>query len=350
MSERILVVGPAWIGDMVMAQSLFMALQSRQAGGCGIDVLAPSWSRPLTARMPQVNRALDLPFAHGELNLRGRIRLGRRLRERGYSRAIVLPNSFKSALPPWAARIPRRTGWRGEMRQPLLNDCRWLQPERLPLMVQRFVALAGEPDEPLPEPLPRPALECDPASIRETCRTLGLESGRPALALCPGAEYGDAKRWPARHYAALAEAMMGEGWQVWLLGSAHDREVADYIEQALPPDTHCRNLAGRTSLDQAIDVLARARAVVSNDSGLMHVAAALHRPLVALYGSTTADFTPPLSDRAELLSHDIDCRPCFQRQCPLGHKRCLTEITPRQVGERLRALIGERMTDSEASG
>lgn len=341
MSKRILVVGPSWIGDMVMAQSLFMALQAREP--CEIDVLAPSWSRPLLARMPQVREAIDLPFAHGELDLMGRYRLGRRLHGQGYGQAIVLPNSFKSALPPLIAGIPWRTGWRGEMRGLLLNDCRVLEPERLPLMVQRFVALAGPAGAPLPDPVPRPLLETEPGAARAALQALEIEPPEKVMVLCPGAEFGDAKRWPTGHYAALAGRMLEQGWQVWLLGSANDAQLSREIVQALPAglEGRCRDLAGRTTLAQAIDLLSLADAVVSNDSGLMHVAAALQRPLIALYGSTTASFTPPLADRVKLLSHEIECRPCFQRECPLGHKRCLTEITPEHVHGQLLTLLGQ---------
>lgn len=341
MSRRILVIGPSWVGDMVMAQSLFMQLKAQD--DCDIDVLAPDWSAALLARMPQVRESLPWPFEHGQLDLPGRIRLGKGLRERGYDQAIVLPNSFKSALPLLSARIPLRTGWRGEARGLLLNDCRRLDKEQYPMMVQRFVALALAPGAPLPDPLPRPQLETDPESVQTTLHVLDLRKIAPVLALCPGAEFGDAKQWPVEHYAALAAARLEQGWQVWLFGSAKDAEVSQQIENQLPATlrSRCRDLAGQTTLSQAIDLLSLADAVVSNDSGLMHVAAALNRPLIALYGSTSADFTPPLADAVTLLTNDIECRPCFQRQCPLGHKRCLTEITPTQVEQSLQKLCAD---------
>lgn len=341
--QRILVVGPSWVGDMVMAQSLFMTLKAQQPD-VGIDVLAPSWSRPLLDRMPEVAQAIDLPFAHGELGLRRRFALGRALRGNAYDQTILLPNSFKSALVPWFAGIPLRTGWRGEMRSWILNDSRVLSPSQLPLMVQRFVALARPADAPLPaalpDPLPVPQLRSEPADVAAALQAFGLDRTPKILALCPGAEFGDAKQWPATHYAAVARAHLDAGGQVWLFGSVKDRAVtADIVGQLdSAGQQRIHNLAGRTSLAQAIDLLSVVDAVVSNDSGLMHIAAALHRPVVAVYGSTSPGFTPPLTDRVELLFTDIDCRPCFQRTCPLGHKRCLTELSPVRVIEALQRL------------
>lgn len=333
---------------MVMAQSLFIVL--KQAGAHAIDVLAPAWSRPLLQRMPQVRRAIDLPTAHGELALGKRYRIGKSLRQEGYEQVIVLPNSFKSALLPLFARIPRRTGWRGEMRGALLNDCRLLDKQSLPLMVQRFVALGLPPDLPQqereaalqPENIPRPDLQLDQTSVEQSLQELGAaDRSRPRLMLCPGAEFGDSKQWPATHFADLGNLALAQGWQLMISGSARDAGVAADIIQRLDTQwrQHCLDLTGKTSLGQAIDVLSTATAVVSNDSGLMHVAAALQRPLLALYGSTSADFTPPLSDKVTLLNSDIDCRPCFQRSCPFGHKRCLTELSPALAWQAIQELL-----------
>ncbi len=319
---------------MVMAQALFMTLQA-QARATGddaiIDVLAPAWSRPLLERMPEVRRAIDLPFQHGEFNIVGRYRLGHSLRKEHYTQVIVLPNSFKSGLLTLFVRSPLRTGWRGEARSMLLNDVRTLDKAALPLMVQRFVALGLAPGAPLPNPLPRPKLVTDLLSVDVALQAMNLQAQKgPILVICPGAEFGDSKQWPAEHYASLAQQKIQEGWQVWALGSAKDSEVSAQIKGTLELDSqaHYHDLTGKTSLAQAIDLMSVAKAVVSNDSGLMHVAAALARPIVALYGSTSADFTPPLTDHVQLLSIDIACRPCFERTCPLKHKRCLVDLPP----------------------
>jgi heptosyltransferase-2 len=327
--NAVLVVAPSWVGDMVMAQSLFMVLGAQDSERA-IDVLAPGWTRALLERMPQVRRAIEMPVGHGELRLPTRRRLGIELRDGHYRQAIVLPNSLKSALIPWWARIPVRSGYVGEMRQWLLNDCRRLDKQRLVMTVQRFVALALADGAALPDPLPTPVLLTDNENSRAALQRLDLEADqKPVLALCPGAEFGAAKKWPEAYYAAVALEWLSRGWQVWLFGSENDAAVCDSInEQA---QHGCENLAGRTRLEDAIDLLAMASLVVSNDSGLMHIAAALQRPMVAIYGSSDPGFTPPLSETAMVERLGLDCSPCFQRECPLGHLNCLNELPPARI-------------------
>lgn len=330
--ERFLVVGPAWVGDMVLAQSLFKLLKQRQPSA-RLDVLAPGWTLPLLERMPEVDEAIALEMRHGELALGRRWRLGRALRSRGYDRAIVLPNSWKSALVPFAARAKRRTGYVGELRYGLLNDVRRLDTQKLPRTVDRFVALGLEDGEELPV-IPRPRLRADAENARAVLLRLGRELPKtPVLALCPGAEYGPAKRWPVEYYAEVARAKLAAGWEVWLFGSERDVTVTRALQQS--SGGRCLDLGGRTTLAEAIDLLAVATAVVTNDSGLMHVAAALDRPVVVVFGSSDPRHTPPLSDKARILYLGLDCSPCFQRHCPLGHHECLRGIRPGQVLEAL---------------
>ncbi|MCY4296480.1 MAG: lipopolysaccharide heptosyltransferase II [Gammaproteobacteria bacterium] len=338
---KYLVIGPAWIGDMVMAQSLLRQLKANHPDN-EVQVMAPAWTRPLLARMPEVARGIDSPFAHGEWNWRRRRRIGRELRGEGFSHAIVLPNSFKSALVPFHAGIPRRTGWRGEARGLLLNDCRRLDADRLPRMVDRFLALALPADSPLPPRPPRPRLRAQPEALGQALKRLALDPARPVLALCPGAEYGPSKQWPAAGHAELANRYLREGWQVWLFGSDRDSAIAGAIAAGVEPalSAGLRDLSGRTSLAEAIDLLSLAAAVVSNDSGLMHVAAALGRPLAAIYGSSSPAFTPPLADKVEWLATGIECQPCYQRECRYGHLRCLTGIAPERVAEAIESLRG----------
>jgi heptosyltransferase II len=326
----VLVVGPAWVGDMVMAQSLFKLLRDR-APDLAIDVLAPVWSRPLLARMPEVRDGIVLPIGHGELGLGRRIALGRGLGARGYHQALVLPNSLKSALVPFLARIPIRTGYVGEWRWGVLNDVRRLDKRELPMTVQRYVALALPPGTPLPRPIPEPRLQIREQTVMSAVDALlnGHVPDVPVLALCPGAEYGPAKRWPAGHFAELAKAKLAEGWQVWIFGSDKDQPVGNEINRLAGGG--CIDLTGRTNLEQAIDLLSLASVVVANDSGLMHVAAALDRPLVAVYGSSDPGFTPPLNPRARVLRLDLECSPCFRRECPYGHYRCLRDLTAATV-------------------
>ncbi len=334
---RILIVGPSWAGDMVMAQVLFKALKRRHPDVV-IDVLAPAWSRPLLQHMPEVHGIIDLPLGHGELGLGKRWRLGRSLKQRGYDQAILLPNSLKSAFIPLFAGIPRRTGWVGESRYGLLNDIRRLDKQRLPMMVQRFVALAApaEADE-LPA-IEAPSLQVDADEVAQALQALGLgdETGS-LLALCPGAEFGPAKRWPSAAYAELARHYLERGWRVWLFGSAKDAEVCREINR-LSAD-RCADLSGRTTLAQAVALLALADGVVSNDSGLMHVAAALQRSLVAVYGSTDPGFTPPLNRNSRIVRLGLECSPCFKRECPLGHLDCLNRLPASQVVAALEELL-----------
>ena len=332
---NILIIGPSWVGDMVMAQTLFQVLKQRHPD-CQIDVLAPDWSRPILERMPEVRKALSFPLGHGALELGTRRRIGKSLAGQ-YDQAIVLPNSLKSALVPFFAGIAKRTGWKGELRYGLLNDVRKLDKERYPLMIERFMALAYEPGGDLPKPYPKPSLQIDAQSRDAALAKFGLSLDRPVLALCPGAEFGEAKKWPSEHYAKVAELKIREGWQVWLFGSKNDHPVGEAIRNRLIPGLReeARNLSGETSLAEAIDLLSCASAVASNDSGLMHVAAALNRPLVAIYGSTSPAFTPPLADQVEIVRLGIECSPCFDRTCRFGHYNCLRELKPRPVVEAL---------------
>ncbi|MBM5574930.1 lipopolysaccharide heptosyltransferase II [Deefgea piscis] len=320
--KRILIVAPAWVGDAIMAQPLYARIKARHPDAL-IDVLAPAWTRPLHARMAEINDLIDAPFTHGELKLRERWALARQIKARGYHQAIVLPNSLKSALVPFFAGIAKRTGWLGEMRYGLLNDARELDPILLPQMAQRFYALGADAGVPLTEAMPFPVLTINADARDATVRKLGLSLDTPIVAICPGAEYGPAKRWPAVHAAALANRLIAEGQQVWLLGSNKDQEICSEIRQLAP---QVLDLAGKTSLAEAIDLMSLASSVVCNDSGLMHVAAALQRPLVAVFGSSSPSFTPPLAIKAKIVTLDLECSPCFARVCPLGHMNCLNQL------------------------
>ncbi len=331
---KILVVGPSWVGDTVLAQPLFRRLHERHAQ-LVLDVLAPAWTLPLLRRMPEVSESIPSPFGHGELKLAARWRLARALALRGYDQAVVLPNSFKSALIPRLAGIPLRTGYAGEFRHPLINDARRLDQQALPLMAERYAALADPAMTPLVRPLPALRLTASDAVRVELLDKLGLPRAAPVAALCPGAEYGPAKRWPPAYFADLGRRLARGGYQVWVIGSSKDRAIGEEIAQ-LSQGT-CVNLCGRTSLDEVVDLLSGAQLVVSNDSGLMHVAAAVGAPLLALYGSSSPSFTPPLSQRATVLKLDLPCSPCYKRVCPLQHFNCMMQLTPDRVHSAIAA-------------
>ena len=323
-----------------MAQSLFKLLKRRQPQ-LYIDVLAPAWTQAILERMPEVREIIAQPVGHGQLGLKSRYQIAQELRLKHYEQAIVLPNSFKSALIPYWAAIPRRTGFVGEFRYPLLNDRHILDELILRRAVDRFVSLGLEKGEPPLDNVPQPRLEVSYHHIDQALSKLQLEKPRqPLLALCPGAEYGSAKRWPETYFAEVAAAKIQQGWKVWLFGSEKDAPVGAAIHSLTGKG--CVNLCGRTALGEAIDLLSLATAVISNDSGLMHVAAALDKPLIALYGSSDPSFTPPLSQKAQVLSLRLSCSPCFKRSCPRWGKRylkCLRDLSPQSVLSLLSSIL-----------
>jgi len=310
--SRILVVAPNWIGDALMAQPLLARLRE-QHPSVRLEVLAPEWVAPVARRMPEVDEVITAPFRHGALHLGKRWRLGRALKDRRYAQAIVLPNSWKAALVPFFAHIPLRSGYVGESRYGLLNQ---LHRNGKDAMREHYARLAATPGAQGASPLPQPRLRVDAAQVAATRARFGLEL--PYVALCPGAEYGPAKRWP--YFADLAARLQRPAV---LLGSANDAAAAAGVGGT--------NLVGRTTLDEAIDLIAGAERVVTNDSGLMHVAAALGRPLVALFGSSSPEKTPPQAGNSRVLWLKPECSPCYERECPLGHFRCMREISVAMV-------------------
>lgn len=310
--SRILAVAPNWIGDALLAQPLLARLHEK-VRGLRVDVLAPEWVAPVVRRMPEVSEVIATSFAHGPLELRGRWRLGRELRARGYDQAIVLPNTWKSALVPFFADIPLRSGYVGESRYGLLNLL--YRKKDLP-MPEHYAALSETPEKTPAPPLPQPRLRHAAHEVAAAKRKFGVPDDYAVL--CPGAEYGPAKRWP--YFAGLSSSLPVASV---VLGSAKDLPATQGLQGL--------NLAGKTTLDEAIDLIAGARYVVSNDSGLMHVAAALGRPQVSLFGSSSPRHTPPLSAKARVLWLQVECSPCFQRECPLGHFRCMREMTLEMV-------------------
>lgn len=311
-----------------MSQPLYTLLKQQNHQ---IDIIAPKSTLALATRMPEIDDKIPLPLGHGELNLKLRRQIGISLRKKHYQRAIILPNSLKSALIPWWAKIAKRTGWLGEQRYLLLNDIRRLNPDNYPGLIERYAALAIDKHQPLPA-LSQPRLTVDAENLQQCLQKLTLHTDAPIIGLCPGAEFGPAKRWPAEHYAKVAEHYLQQGWQVWIFGTKNEANAAHIIQQQT---THtCVDLTGKTSLLDAIDLLSACQLVVSNDSGLMHIAAAVDRPLVAIYGSTSPGYTPPASNKATILQCKFDCMPCFKRECPLTGEqklRCLTQLQPEQV-------------------
>ncbi len=333
MTEKILILGPAWVGDMVLAQSLFKTLKTNKPN-CIIDVAAPAWTLPLLERMPEVSSTIALPFKHGELALWKRIRFGRSLKNQGYTQSIILTNSLKSAILPWAAGIKKRTSYLGETRYGLINDIRQLDKAKLKKTVDRFVNLGLEHNQQLPTPIPNPVLLANRENAINALKNLGLNlPTTKILGLCPGAEYGEAKRWPAAYYAEVANDAIDKGWAVWLFGSDKDISVTSSINQLT--NNRSTDFGGKTKLAEAIDLMSLCNTIISNDSGLMHVAAALDKKLISIYGSSDPSHTPPMHPNAVIKYLSLECSPCFKRECPFHSAelrlKCLKEIKPQSV-------------------
>ncbi|WP_145650253.1 lipopolysaccharide heptosyltransferase II [Pseudoduganella lurida] len=338
--QRILVISPNWIGDAVMAQPLLQRLRAAHPEA-PIDVLAPPAVAPVWKQMREVAEVLQTPFRHGPLQLRERWRYARLLKRRGYGAAYVLPNTLKYALIPWLAGIRRRVGYKGESRYGLINVMHHDDVPPRP-MVPFYAALANAPEAPL-QPAPRPVLQVTAEQIAGACAKAGLALERPLVVFAPGAEFGSAKRWPPAHFAALAQAIVAQqpAAQVALLGSPKDRAVCDEVLAGVAGSAAAvHNVAGQTSLAEAVALIGHAAAVVSNDSGLLHVASSLNRPVVAIYGPTDPDHAPPFSDLAAALSLRLDCSPCRQRECPLGHHDCMRKLDAATVWRTLQPMLG----------
>ncbi|MDR1529333.1 MAG: lipopolysaccharide heptosyltransferase II [Burkholderiales bacterium] len=335
---RILIIAPSWIGDAVLSEPLIAQIKEAHISA-SIDVFAPTWCLPVYRRTHHIHRVIENPLPHGALDWSLRKRIAQSLAPTLYTQAFVLPNSWKSALIPYLARIPKRTGYTGEMRFALLNDRRHLDKQMFPRLVDRFVALAYSQDTPLDRvETTMPVLIPNMKNRKVALERLRLKHTSPIAVFCPGAEYGSAKRWLPEYFAELARLLLDDGMDVWLIGSPKDRAAASAIVAAVGDTSRLRDIVGQTELGDVIDLLSFARVVISNDSGLMHIAAALDLPLVALFGSSSPTYTPPLSRHARIANTNISCSPCFKRECPLGHFRCMRDLTPQEVYRHVAAL------------
>lgn len=341
---KILVIAPAWVGDVVMSHTVYRCLKQQYPQAL-IEVMALEWCRPLLSKMPEVHRTLAMPIPHGQLKLGLRRSIGHQLRAESYQQAIVIPNSLKSAFIPWFAQIPQRTGWRGEWRYGLLNDLRRLEPLHYPMLIQRYAALAyplpPEGRVVLPDPLPWPQLTVTPAAVEQTMTQFGLPCGQRLIALAPGTAIGTLKCWPPHHYACLAEQLIAQGYWIALFGALHDQPVCAAIRDQLPTtlQPRCLNFAGTTTLTEVIDLLACCRAIVSNDSGLMHIGSALGKAVVALYGPTDPGFAPPLTLQGRTLRAAPPESSVVTEPGDQGYHPRLIHLKPSQVFNTLEALL-----------
>ncbi len=324
--NNILIIAPAWVGDMVMAQSLFKML--KQQGASKVSVLAPKWTLEVAKRMPEVDEFILGDFAHRQLAFGQRKKLGKSLLNK-FDTAIILPKSFKSALVPFFAKIPNRIGFIGELRYGILTDARKLNKETLKRTVDRFIFL-GCSNSSLKNLIANPRLETNMKNQQYLKSKFNLSE--KILTLCPGAEYGPSKQWSLNRFAEIANFALDNGFQIIALGSEKDSSFIDVIQNN---SKQIINLAGKTTITDAIDLLSMSDKVLTNDSGLMHIAAAVGVEVFAIYGSTTAEMTPPLSDKAVIIkNNNISCSPCFKRECPLkgsDFHKCMQSITVNKV-------------------
>jgi heptosyltransferase-2 len=303
-------------------------LRQRQPS-CPIDILTTPMVAPLLDYMPGVRKGILADLPRKRLAFGQHLALAGRLRAEGYGQALVMPRTWKSALAPYLAGIPLRTGFVGEARFGLINDLRFGE-RRLPRMVDRCAALALAKDERAPAAWPLPELSVPATEIDRWRDRLGVAVDyRPVIALAPGA-VGQSKRWPVEHFTDLATRLVAEGHSIWILGGPHEKKIAADIVRA--DRTHIRDLTG-PDLRNAILALAAAHAAVSNDSGLLHVAAALGKPTIGIFGPTSAWHWAPLNPISAVIetASELACRPCHKPVCHLGHHRCMLEIKPEQV-------------------
>lgn len=338
--KKILIIAPPWIGDMVMTNALLRLLK-KQDPDCSIDVFAIPMLHPIIRRMPEVDNCISSPLKHGDIKLFERFNIGRSLRKNGYTHAYFIPNSLKSSLVPFFAKIPTRVGWVGERRYFLLNDIRVLDKKKLPLMVERFAALGYEKDEVLPQPLPLllPRLQVSLKQLDSVLGRLKIPSPqKPILAICPGPEHRSAKRWPPEHFADVARAKKNEGWDVWLFGGPKEQMLAQIVQER--SHNACLDLTGKTDLGEVVDLLSLAKVVVANDSGLMHVASALNKPIIAIYGPTPPELAPPLTgNKFKTLSLNLPCSPCSKTECVLKHNKCMYDLKPELVLQAITEIV-----------
>ena len=340
----ILIIAPNWIGDAVMSQPLLAELKA-QYPDSNIDILASTWVAPVYRACNEVSEVIEAKFEHKQLQWALRKQLAKDLQAKNYQACFILPNSFKSALIPWLANIPFRVGYRGELRYGLINVS-LENPSKVnrPPMVEHYLALSQllqDGDENSLDKL-TPTLNVSTQAKQSVEQRLASTNinANSLFVFCSGAEYGPTKRWPTAHFAKLVQNLLAEqaSAQIILLGGKGDHALAQEIQTQANTPVNLHNWCGSTSLDEAIALIGMAKTVVSNDSGLMHIAAALKTPQVAIFGSSDPAHTPPLSNKAKVIWLNLPCSPCHKKICPLGHLQCLNDILPQQVLATLNTL------------
>ena len=333
--NRVLIIAPPMVGDMVMSQALLKLLK-QQDPSCSIDIFSIATLHDLLKHMPEVDNYLTCPFKHGELQLLERFKVAKAIKEKMYTHAYIIPSSFKSAIIPFLANIPIRIGRLGESRYFVINNIRQAVTTKR-TAVKLLVSLGVSNDSDLPTPMPRPKLSLSQKHLEKTLNKLKIDTPRkPILTICPGAAFGKAKRWPTSHFAQIAKKKKNDGWEVWILGGPDEVVAAQEIQ--ILSNNICTDFTGKTDLSDAIALLSLSTVTVANDSGLMHIAASLDKAVVAIYGPTSPEFAPPLTNKTRSLSLNLACSPCRKPKCKLQHMKCLNDLHPTLVLQAIEEL------------
>ena len=317
---KILIIAPQWMGDAVMTHSLIQLVAKKNT----VDVLCVSWLEPIYQRMQNVDNVITLPLQHGKLQLKLYWQIAKKIKNQ-YDQCIVIPRKLKSAIIPWLAGIPKRTGYFGESRYWFINDRITADP-RHTLWVQKVCALFDKKSAD-DNNYPNPQLTTNSSNQKKWQKEL-KQGGKQLVALMPGASYGVSKQWSMEHFKEVVELGKND-YSFVVLGGESERKMGDAILQGVDATGH--NLSGKTSLYDAVDILSISDFCITNDSGLMHVAAATQCFVKALYGSSSPDYTPPLTNKKQIYSDTLDCKPCFKRTCSYGHYDCWKKITAERV-------------------
>ena len=318
-TQKLLIIPQNWLGDIVMSQTLLKKIKSNNPK-TSIDILVNSSLKNLVERMPEINKVIILDCSHRELGLFKRLRLAKEIKKSSYDRSIVLSRSLKSSLIPYFAKIPIRTGELGELRYLLINDLKEFSKESRRKTASRYISMYSDNNEKLSENY-YPSLDSNSENIKNLSEKYDLKKDKKVIIFAPGAAFGPSKMWPVNKFRELGKKLNND-FKILILGSNNEKSIGNDIVT----NKNMVNLCGKTSIADAVDLMHISKFCVSNDSGLMHLAAATNTKSISIYGSTSPDFTPPLTKNKDIHYKGMSCSPCFEKKCKYGHYNCLVDI------------------------
>ena len=318
-TQKLLIIPQNWLGDIVMSQTLLKKIKSNNPK-TSIDILVNSSLKNLVERMPEINKVIILDCNHRELGLFKRLRLAKEIKKSSYDRSIVLSRSLKSSLIPYFAKIPIRTGELGELRYLLINDLKEFSKESRRKTASRYISMYSDNNEELSENY-YPSLDSNSENIKNLSEKYDLKKDEKVIIFAPGAAFGPSKMWPVNKFRELGKKLNND-FKILILGSNNEKSIGNDIVT----NKNMVNLCGKTSIADAVDLMHISKFCVSNDSGLMHLAAATNTKSISIYGSTSPDFTPPLTKNKDIHYKGMSCSPCFEKKCKYGHYNCLVDI------------------------